>query len=128
MSDVMSRTAPVANGYLLVEALVAFAIVAIMSALVFDTLSQASRAVSLVNQRRDGMLLARSVLAAATVDSPSQPVARNGSEGDLAWTVSTESWQSDETGDTPWRKVTVTIATRGGNVQVARLSGLKAAQ
>ena len=124
----MSETAPATNGYLLVEALVALAIVAMMSALVFDTLSQASRAVSLVGQRRDGMLLARSVLAAATVETSSPPVARNGTDGDLVWNIATENWQTDETAGTPGSKVTVTIATRGGNVQVARLSGLKAAQ
>ena len=79
---------PPATGYLLVEALVALAIVAIMSTLVFDTLSQMSRSESLIAERRRGLLLARSVLAAATVQSVVPPVASNGTDGELAWQIS----------------------------------------
>lgn len=118
------RFAPDA-GYLLLEALVALAIVAMMSTLVFVTISQMSQSSSLVAERRRAMLLARSVLAAATVDSRTRAVASQGSDGDLAWSVSSDSWRPDDVGTLPLAKVTVTITDRAKGVRLIRLAGVK---
>jgi len=112
-------------GYLLLEALVALAIVAMMSTLVFVTISQMSQSASLVAERRRAMLLARSVLAAATVDSRSRAVPAQGADGDLAWSVSSDSWRPDDVGNLQLAKVTVTISDRIKGARLVRLAGVR---
>ena len=116
------------NGFLLVEALFAFAIVAMMSALVYLTVSQVSHTTKTVLERRSALLLARSVLAAASVESRSKPISRTGIDGNLAWSVAIESYRSDEVEMVPLRKVSVTITDLSGQMRLAQLSTLVAGQ
>lgn len=113
------------GGYLLLEALVALAIVAMMSTLVFVTIAQMSNTATLMAERRRALLLARSVLAAATVDSRTRAIASQGANGDLAWSVSSDSWRPDNIGSLSLAKVTVTISDRSKGTRLARLTGVK---
>ncbi|MFM9937322.1 MAG: type II secretion system protein J [Novosphingobium sp.] len=112
------------RGFLLVEALFSFAIVAMMSALVYVTVAQASHAATTLVERRSALLLARSVLAAATVNSQSRAISPTGVEGDLVWSISAEGYQGAEVEAIPLRKVTVTVTDRSGRKRLARLSTL----
>lgn len=113
------------QGFLLVEALVALAIIATMSTLVFLTIAQTSQSATLVIERRRALLLARSVLAAATVDSPAPPIADEGVDGPLAWRVRGEDYRAEAAGDLRLRQVTVTISERGRGRTLASLTGLQ---
>jgi len=116
------------NGFLLVEALFAFAIVAMMSALVYLTISQVSHTTKVVLERRSALLLARSVLDAASVESRANPISRTGRDGNLAWSVAVEGYRSDEVEMVPLRKVSVTITDLSGQNRLAHLSTLVAGQ
>ena len=122
MRDVRSAEA----GFLMIEALIAFAIVAMMGALVFSTVAQVSHAANTLVERRSALLLARSVLAAATVNSEARAITPNGIDGDLVWSISAEGYQSAEAEATALRKVTVTVTDRSGRRQLARLAALGA--
>jgi type II secretory pathway pseudopilin PulG len=115
---------PAESGFLLIEALIAFAIVAMMSALVYGTVAQVSHAATTLVERRSALLLARSVLAAATISSRARAISPTGVDGDLVWSISAEGYQAAEAEATPLRQVTVTITDRSGRRQLARLTGL----
>jgi type II secretory pathway pseudopilin PulG len=112
------------NGFLLVEALFAFVIVAMMSALVYTTVSQVSHAATRLIERRNALLLAQSVLAGASVDSRVRPIGATGSDGNLRWSVAVDSYQPEDSDAAQLRKVTVTIKDASGTHQLARLSAL----
>lgn len=111
-------------GFLLVEALVALAIIAVMSTLVFTTVVQSAHTAATINQRREAMLLARSVLAAATIDSATNAIPEHGSDGAFDWQITTQSHSGE--GGLQLSDVSVRIIDRASGRDLARLDGLKA--
>lgn len=120
----MARNAPCEDGFLLLEALIAFAIIAMMSTLVYLTVAQVGQAAGRVVERRSALLLARSVLAATSIDSRARAISSSGTDGNLVWSIATETYRTDETGSTALHKITVTITDRTGGHQLARLATL----
>ena len=108
---------------MLVEALVALAIVAMMAGLVFETIAQLGDTAARAADRREATLLARSVMAAATLDARVPAIAAAGSDSGLNWQISTQPYSSE--GGLALRKVTVTIVRPADGAVLARLDGLR---
>lgn len=114
-------------GYLLIEALVALAIVAVMASLLFGTVIQTSQAALVVGDRREAVLLARSVLAAATAQTPIPPIPDQGTDGPFSWTISRDTF-SGAGGEIRLEQVVVTISRRSDGRLLARLAGADASR
>ena len=112
------------RGFMLVEALVSLAIVAMMAGLVFETISQLGNTAARASQQREATLLARSILAAASVDTPSPAIPASGTDGDLAWSIANQPYPGE--GGRALYKMTVTISRRADGRALTRLAGLKA--
>lgn len=116
------------RGFLLVEALVALAIVALMAALVFDTVWQLGKTAVVASEKRQALLLAQSVLAAASVPGPAAPIAPRGTDGALAWQLASEPY-GDAAGDgLPLETVRVAISESATGRVLIQLQTLKARQ
>ncbi|MEP9360943.1 type II secretion system protein [Sphingomonas sp. KR3-1] len=76
------------EGFSLVETLVALAVIAMMSGLLFDSIGTNAHLAQTVAARREAMLLAQSLLAATTAPSDSRAVADSGSSRNLSWRIS----------------------------------------
>ncbi|WP_213979252.1 type II secretion system protein [Sphingomonas sp. dw_22] len=74
-------------GFSLVETLVALAIIAGMSALLFESVSANAHFAQTVAKRRDAVLLAQSLLAAVEAPSDSASAADTGSVRGLTWRI-----------------------------------------
>lgn len=72
-------------GFSLVETLVALAVIACMSAMLFDSVSTHSLAGDRTAQKREAILLARSLLAHASIASGPGELADSGRQGGLTW-------------------------------------------
>lgn len=120
------------RGFLLVEALVALAIVALMAALVFDTVWQMGKTAVVASEKRQALLLAQSVLAAAIVPGPVMPISPRGTEGPLAWQVASEAFgvsNASGAGDgLPLETVRVAITDAATGRVLVQLETLKARQ
>ena len=115
------------NGFMLIEALIALAIVAVMAAMVYDVVVTYGRTSAMAGTRRQATLLARSIMASASVNSPFPPVPATGMDNGLAWKVSSEPYQSGGDGGLPLRTITVSITQNGSNSVLVRLDSLKPA-
>ncbi len=126
------RPPPRERGFLMVEALVALAIAALMAALVFDTVWQMGRTATFASQQRQALLLARSVLAAASVPGPGygsgSPIPARGSDGKLAWRIASEAYAGDATDGLALQTVRVEVSDAATGRPLARLTSLKAQQ
>lgn len=119
---------PRERGFLMVEALVALAIAALMAALVFDTVWQMGRTAAAAAQQRQALLLARSVLAAASVPGSGSAIAPRGADGRLAWTVSREGFAGEAADGLALETVRVAVSDAATGKVLARLTTLKAQQ
>lgn len=119
---------PSERGFLMVEALVALAIAALMAALVFDSVWQMGRTAAAAANQRQALLLARSVLAAASVPGTASPIPANGTDGRLAWSITREAYASAAQDGLPLAAVRVAVRDTATGRVLARLSTLKARQ
>jgi hypothetical protein len=116
------------RGFLLVEALVALAIVSLMAALVFDTVWQMGKTAVVANEKRQALLLAQSVLAAASVPGSVSPIAPRGTDGPLTWQVASEPYTGEASDGLQLQTVSVAISDAATGRVLARLQSLKAQQ
>lgn len=72
-------------GFSLVETLVALAVIAGMSAMLFESISAHALAADRTAQKREAILLARSLLAQAGISAGPVELADNGRWRDLSW-------------------------------------------
>lgn len=75
------------SGFSLVETLVALAVIAAMSALLFEAVSANARFAQATVKRREAILLAQSLLAAATAPGEQRTMAETGNSQGLSWRV-----------------------------------------
>lgn len=100
-------------GFSLVETLVALAVIAMMSGLFFDSIGTNANLSRTVAARREAVLLAQSLLAAATAPSDSRNVADSGSSRNLRWRITRLSRGGDaRDGGIPLEEVRIEIADR----------------
>ncbi|ATY34228.1 type II secretion system protein [Sphingomonas psychrotolerans] len=117
-----------ASGFSLVETLVALAVIAAMSALLFEMVSANAGFAQATAKRREAVLLAESLLAATTAPSDSHTVADTGKARGFNWRI-TRARRGGGARDTgiPLEEVriTVTDGTTGRSltsVQTLRLA------
>lgn len=111
-------------GFLMVEALIALAIVALMAGMVFETVWQMGQTAARGGEQRAAILLARSVLSAASVDTPAPAIPSSGRDGDMVWTIATDAYGEGE-GGKPLRAVHVAVRAAEGGAVLATLDSLK---
>ncbi|WP_292929537.1 prepilin-type N-terminal cleavage/methylation domain-containing protein [Novosphingobium sp. PASSN1] len=116
------------RGFLMIEALVALAIAALMAALVFDSVWQMGRTAAAAADRRQALLLARSVLAAASVPGTSTPIPARGADGRLAWSIASEAFSGEAADGIPLETINVAVSDAASGRVLARLTSLKARQ
>jgi Tfp pilus assembly protein FimT len=114
------------RGFLMVEALVALAIAALMAALVFDSVWQMGRTATVAAEQRQALLLARSVLAAASVPGTTSPIAPRGADGGLAWQIESEPYSDEAADGLQLETVSVAVSDAATGRVLARLTTLKA--
>lgn len=116
------------RGFLLIEALVALAIVALMATLVFDTVWQMGKTATVASEKRQALLLAQSVLSAASVPGSATPISARGTDGTYAWQLAAEPYAPGESGGVPLETIAVTITDAATGRVLAQLQTLKARQ
>lgn len=118
------RRRPIAReaGFGLVETLIAMAIVAAMTAMVFNAISLNARMITAMTERRSAVLLATSALDMAIGGTE---IAQSGQSGALRWRVAVERYQP-ASGEAPALDlVTVTVSQAATNRAVLRLRSLR---
>lgn len=112
------------RGFALVEAMVALAIVAMMSVLFFQTLAGSAAAAKGIEMRRMAVLVAQSQLAAAQAGA-----IRPDDDGDSAgmhWSLAVEPWeQGARSGGLPLQRLWVTVSVAGSSRPVVVLESLR---
>lgn len=83
----MNRRGKAEDGFSLVEVLVSLAVIAVMTGLLFDTLTRNLRIGQEMARRREAVLLAQSLLAEAGVPPPGTGLKDVGRRGVLAWRI-----------------------------------------
>jgi type II secretory pathway pseudopilin PulG len=111
------------EGFALVEAVVALAIVAFIIGAMFETLAMARSAVAGAEARREAMLEARSIVAQLGATLPLVPGTSQGQDGSLHWRVDIDTVQGREI-ETPLSHAVVTVGDQRGHV-LARLETLR---
>lgn len=111
-------------GFLMVEALIALAIVALMAGVVFETVWQMGQTAARGGQQREAILLARSVMAAASVDTPAPPIAPSGRDGAMTWTIASNAYGEGDIGRS-LRELHVEVRDVAAGTVLARLDSLK---
>ncbi|MFM9976617.1 MAG: prepilin-type N-terminal cleavage/methylation domain-containing protein [Sphingomonadaceae bacterium] len=109
-------------GFGLVETLIAMAIVAMMTAMVFNTIALNARTMTAVTERRAAALLATSALDAAVGGTG---VAEAGQSGALRWQVAVEPYRPASDQAPGLDLVTVTVSPVAANRVVLRLRSLR---
>jgi type II secretory pathway pseudopilin PulG len=109
-------------GFGLVETLIAMAIVAAMTAMVFNTITLNARTIAAVTERRAAGLLATSALDMAIGGTE---VAQSGQSGALRWRVDVEPYQPASSGIPALDLITVTVSPVASNRVVLRLRSLR---
>lgn len=115
------------QGFALVEAMIALAIVAGMSVLFFQTLSGSVQVAERIEIRRIAVLIAQSQLAAAEVGA-----IRSGDEGESAglhWSLSVEPWdQTARSGGLQLQRQQVSVSLPGKSRPILVLDSLRASR
>lgn len=89
------------QGFSLVEVLVSLAVIAVMSALLFETLSRNLRLAQDMTRRREAVLLAQSLLAEAGVPPPGTGLQDSGRRGPFAWRIDRRTQQDNARDSAP---------------------------
>lgn len=119
-------TTPAADegGFALVEAMVALAIVAMMSVLFFQTLAGSAAAAKGIEARRMAVLVAQSQLAAAQAGAVGPD--DEGDSAGLHWSLGVEPWeQGARSGGLPLERLRVSVSAVGSSRPVVVLESLR---
>lgn len=120
----MTKPGAEERGFALVEAMVALAIVAVMSVLFFQTLAGSASASKGIEARRMAVLVAQSQLAAAQAGA-----IRPDDDGDSAgmhWSLAVEPWeQGARAGGLPLERLRVSVSAAGSSRPVVVLESLR---
>ena len=111
------------DGFALVEAVVALAIVAFIVGATFQTLAMARTAVAGAEARRSAVVEARSLTAQLGATMPLVPGTSEGQSGALRWRIDIDTVASREV-EVPMRRATVTVTDDRSRV-LARLQTLR---
>lgn len=116
------------EGFSLVETLVALAVIAMMSGLFFDSISTNAKLAHTVAARREAVLLAQSLLAAATAPSDTRNVADSGSSRNLRWRITRVPHGGDaRDSGVPLEEVRIEVADRATGRRLTSVRTLRLA-
>jgi general secretion pathway protein I len=115
------------NGSVLIEAMIASAIVALMLAAMYGAIADTARGSAHANEKRTALMIAQSELAAIGTALPLSPGVTGGVQGPYAWRVEIEPYAeaaapSDAGG--LW-DVTVSVRATDGNADLVTLRSLE---
>ena len=113
------------SGYAIAEALIALAIIALMTALVFQAITQLGSTTIQTGERRHAYLLARSVMAGATVSTQGEPMPPTGSDNGFAWRVTFAPYRTEMGSALALEQVSVVVSDETTGRPLARLDSLK---
>ncbi|WP_419827477.1 hypothetical protein [Sphingomonas sp.] len=114
------------EGSIVIEAMVAALIVAALAGTLFETVAANARTGRRVAEAERALLVARSRLAAAGVETPLATGIVEGRDGDLAWRVAVEPYEGDGASDVdPVSRVTVSVRDLRARVPLATLTSLR---
>ena len=116
------------NGYAIAEALIALTIIALMTGLVFQSMSQLGGMTAKTGERRHAYLLARSIMASTTVASQVAPMPPSGVDNGLAWRVTYAPFRSELGSGLALEQVSVMVADEETGRPLALLDSLKVKQ
>ena len=124
----MTRRGPRGDsGTMLVETMIAAAIVAVMLSAMYVSLSGSAERQRMVAERRQALMVARSELALVGAEVPATPGRTTGLSGGYAWQIDIAPYGGDlnssEAG--PLGVVTVTVARNGQGRPLATLRTLR---
>ena len=114
------------EGYALVEAVVALAILALILGITFQTMAMARGTIAGAEARRLAMLQAQSLTAQLGATLPLVPGRSEGQSGTLRWRVDIDTLESREI-EAPLRRAVVTVTDDRSRV-LARLETLRLAR
>lgn len=113
------------QGSVLIETLIAIAILATMLGVTFQAVGATAHRVRAIDNRSQAMLVARSRLAAVGSVIPARPGVTTGVDGPFAWRVDVSPYAQ---GALPLHRVRVSVALRGQDNPLASLASLRTAQ
>ncbi|WP_293880055.1 type II secretion system protein [Sphingomonas sp.] len=114
------------QGYGLVEALLAMAIIAVMMSALFSSISNNAKATRAVADRRAAVLIAKSALDLAIGGGAEGP--RSGDAGRFRWQIAIDPYRGESAGAPRLDRVTVTIDQPGSPVPLFQLRSLRIGQ
>ena len=116
------------QGFVLVEALTAVALIAIMVAMVAGLIASNAQATGQIERRRHAFLIARSALDEAGAASSDAVLGRAGRDGIYSWTVAIEPYGAAVASAPPLERVSVIVSDRETRRPLARLQTLRLAR
>ncbi|CAM8663144.1 type II secretion system protein [Sphingobium sp. H39-3-25] len=120
------KVAPSEAGFSLVETLVSLAVIAGMSAMLFDSVSTHALAGNRTAQKREAVLLARSLLAHASITSGPGELPESGHQGDLAWRYTHHTVRSEARDSAAaLQQVRIDVLDRNTGRQLVRVETLR---
>jgi type II secretory pathway component PulK len=114
------------NGSVLIEAMVAAAIIALMLGTMYGSIGDTAMRERVVTQKRMALLIAQSEMDAVGSVLPLTPGATGGVDGAYAWRVDIQPYSVSQAAGTsgPLFQVTVSVRENGGNVALVTLKSL----
>ncbi|MDF0487771.1 hypothetical protein PX554_06485 [Sphingomonas sp. H39-1-10] len=114
------------TGFSVVEALVALAIIAAMTSLLFEAISTSARAHTKIADKREAILLAQSLLAQATISQGVGDLPPSGQTNRFRWRVTNRiiDGGARDTG-VPLQEVKIDVADRGSGQSLVRVQTLR---
>jgi len=113
------------GGYAIAEALIALAIIALMTGLVFQAITQLGSTTIQTGERRHAYLLARSIMAGATVSTQGAPMPPTGSDNGFAWRITFAPYRSELGSALALEQVSVMVSDETTGRPLAKLDSLK---
>jgi general secretion pathway protein I len=109
----------------LVEAMVAVAVIAMMLAVTYRAVGESALRSRAAEQSRTAALIARSRLAALGVETPLEPGQSSGVEGAFAWRIDVEPAEGPSSSVGRLLRVSVVVLDRRRGAERARLTTLR---
>lgn len=119
---------PAQSGFALADSLIALAVIAVMTGLLFTTLGSATRTSSQISDRRQAVMVAQSALALANGRLAAAEAGRAGRIGDYRWQIETAPYTGTHTANSvALERITVSVSREGETNTMVMLKSLRIA-
>jgi general secretion pathway protein I len=124
----MKRARPQDRGSVLVEAMVAVAVIALMLAVTYRAVGESALRSQAAEQSRTAALIARSRLAALGVEAPLEPGRTTGVDDGFVWRIDVEPTDGAPSPAGQLMRVSIVVADQQRGAERARLTTLRLAE